>query len=838
MWISSLVQSGVRHIFILGLASSLAACGGGGGGDTPSSTPASPSSIAASSINSSSSSLSNSNNSSSSISNSSTDAESSASSSTTGVTITIPLPDTPNEFRFVPVIGAALNSSTTSTVITISGIRGAQPISITNGEYSIDGGAFTNSVDSISNGQTVAVRVMSAATAATETQAVIAIGGTEHVFSVTTTSLLGGAIQGKPLNIGGVVTTFAGTPPGADGAGALARFSSPESVATDGSYLYVADTQSHKIRKVEIATGVVTTLAGNGSGGYADGIGSTASFERPRGLTINGNHLYVADTDNNKIRKIEIATGAVSTLAGSGLYGSTDAIGHAASFSQPEGITTDGTYLYVADTYNNKIRKIEITTAMVTTLAGSGASGGADGTGSAALFNTPQGIITDGTYLYIADTYNFKIRKIEMATGAVSTLAGSGSSGYADGVGAAATFYYPHSITTDGINLYVGGPSVRKIVIASGVVTTLSTIGAESGGEDGANSCYAQGITIDDAHMYVVGGASVCKIEITTGVNEKIAGGNFYGGTDGVGAAASFGEANSITTDGSHLYLADSSNNKIRKISIDTGLVSTFAGSGLEGSTDGATTEASFDYPAGITTDGTYLYVADSGNNKIRMIELSTGVVITLAGSGLEGSADGVGVAASFKFPSDLTTDGTYLYVSDSGNRKIRKIAMATGVVTTLAGSGLSGETDGIGADASFSYMSGITTDGVHLYVADSGNNKIRMIEISSGTVATLAGSDSLSGWADGVGAAAVFYNPSGITTDGAYLYVTDALNYKIRKIEITTGTVTTLAGGHTPGSGDGVGAAASFDFMAGITSDGFVLYVVDSYNNTIRKIE
>ena len=448
------------------------------------------------------------------------------------------------------------------------------PISILNGEYSINGGAFTSAAGTINNGQSVALRLVSAATISTEKQAEITISGVAISFLVTTTNILGGSVQGAQLNIAGVVTTMAGLPPDADGIGLTANFNVPLGTVIVGPHLYVADADNNKIRKIEISTGAVTTFAGSGIYGDADGVGTAAAFEQPSGITSDGTHLYIADTFNSKIRKIEIATGVVSTFAGSGVNGISDGGGTAASFHSPRDITTDGTYLYVADTWGNKIRKIEIITGIVTTLAGSGSEGNADGTGAAASFAYPRGITTDGTYLYVADTWGNKIRKIEIMTGIVTTLAGSDSEGNADGIGVAASFASPRGITTDG----------------------------------------------------------------------------------------------------THLYIADTGNHKIRKIEISTGVVTTLAGTGNYGIADGAGTAANFRYPNGITIDGTNLYVADAENHKIRKIDIATGMVATLAGSGNAGTADGAGAAANFHYPSGITTDGFALYVTDSENNTIRKI--------------------------------------------------------------------------------------------------------------------------------------------------------------------
>jgi sugar lactone lactonase YvrE len=215
-----------------------------------------------------------------------------------------------------------------------------------------------------------------------------------------------------------------------------------------------------------IATGEVSTLAGAaGTPGPADptSTGTAARFRSPSGITIDGTgtKLYVADTYNHVIRQIVISTKEVTTFAGTaGNPGSTDGPGATASFALPSSITFDGANLYVADTFNSTIRKIVLSTKVVSTLAGLAGNppGFTDGTGSTARFNNPRGITSDGTNLYVADTYNSTIRKIDIATGTVTTLAGlAGTPGSDDATdtGSAARFYYPAGISFYGTNLYV-----------------------------------------------------------------------------------------------------------------------------------------------------------------------------------------------------------------------------------------------------------------------------------------------------------------------------------------------------------------------------------------------
>jgi sugar lactone lactonase YvrE len=287
----------------------------------------------------------------------------------------------------------------------------------------------------------------------------------------------------RTITPAGAVTTLAGSagPPGsADGTCSDARFSAPKAVAVDNAendnsgsdnkrIVYVADTNNHTIRKITPADGVVTTLAGlAGVHGSADGTGS-AQFYSPGGVAVDGTgNVYVADTDNDTIRKVTPA-GVVTTLAGSaGVQGNADGTGSAARFNSPDGVAVDDAgYVYVADTANHTIRKITPVDGVVTTLAGAaGVPGSADGTGSDARFNSPGGVaVDDAGNVYVADTDNHTIRKITPA-GVVTTLAGAaGALGSANGPGGDARFNRPTGLAVDcwGINNLTRRP--RKLAI-------------------------------------------------------------------------------------------------------------------------------------------------------------------------------------------------------------------------------------------------------------------------------------------------------------------------------------------------------------------------------------
>jgi sugar lactone lactonase YvrE len=310
----------------------------------------------------------------------------------------------------------------------------------------------------------------------------------------------------------------------------------------------------------------------------------------------------------------------VSTLAGSGNASFLNGVGSNASFKYPSGVAVDKSgNVYVADSGNNRIRKITAN-GTVTTLAGSGTAGFADGTGVNASFNFPGGVAVDASgNVYVADNGNNRIRKIT-ANGTVTTLAGSGTAGSADGVGLNASFWIPCEISIDKNGyLYVADNCSQKIrkISPLGVVSTLTEIGG----------AFPSGVAVDSAGNVYFADQNYNKIYYFTinGALGTLAGGNGggwlgAGSADGIANSASFYSPQQVAVDGSgNIYVADSGNNKIRKI--QNGAVMTFAGAGAQGSANGPSYSATFSGPSGIAIDGAgNIYVADTANHKIRKI--------------------------------------------------------------------------------------------------------------------------------------------------------------------------------------------------------------------------
>lgn len=688
------------------------------------------------------------------------------------------------------------------------------------------------------------------------------------------------------VNTGGLITygattTLAGSGEvgNADGSAAAASFNRPYGVAVDAAgNVYVADTYNHKIRKITPA-GVVSTLAGSGIEGAADGNGVAASFNLPGGITVDAaGMVYVGDEANNKIRKITPA-GVVTTLAGSGTAGATDGTGTSARFKSPNGLAVDASgTIYVADSGNHKIRKIT-PDGVVSTLAGSGSLGFSDGSSTSAQFFIPYGVAVDALgIVYVADKNNNSIRKIAL-DGRVSTLAGNGQQGDVDANGRLARFYYPKGVAVDAFGtVYVADGDNYKIrqISPSGEVTTLAGSGLRdtADGNGAAASFYNPfAVALDALGTVYVADTEINKIRkvntggytITPALPAGLSIDRITGTISGTPTAPTSARVYKITAaNGSGKSTFDITietkievpiftyttpqNYEINKVitplnpihtggPVPFGTAATLAGSGANGSADGNGTEASFTAPLGAAIDALgNIYVADYGNNKIRKIA-PDGVTTTVAGNGTAGYADGSAATATFRSPIAVALDASgNIYVADSANHKIRKIT-SVGVVSTLAGSGTAGFANGTGVAAQFLFPSGLAVDASgNVYVADTNNQMIRKVT-PEGVVSTFAGNGRV-GSGDFTGVTASFNYPRGITIDASdNLYVGDVDNNKVRKIS-STGVVSTLAGNKTTGDVNDTGIRASFARPSELAVDASgTVYLADRDNGKIKKI-
>jgi sugar lactone lactonase YvrE len=506
---------------------------------------------------------------------------------------------------------------------------------------------------------------------------------------------------------------------------------------------------------------------------------------------------WVADTGNHAIRRIA-ANGEVTTFAGTlGVGGSVDGQGAAALFLSPTGITRDGAgNLYVTDAQMHVVRAIK-PDGTVTTIAGfAGLSGSADGTGSGARFKNPSGIaaMTDGT-LYVADTNNFTIRKIT-PQGVVTTVAGvAGTFGHDDTVqGQPATFFGPSGVAVTSTGTVFVADTANHIIRSispTGVVTTIAGQPQQVGFADGAANA-----ALFDSPQHLS-----------------------YSESDGA------------------LYIADSINDAVRRLA--GGAVTTIAGQPHSvAPVDGEIDTARLVLPIGVAiASATTLYVTDNNFSTVRSVSLN-GAVTTIAGQARQ--TEGVSNPAGFIHPGAIAAiagQPDTLWVTDSSDHTVR--AVTQGSVSIVAGkSGVPGANYGTalapGTDPLLHSPSGVSAHGL---VADTGNNAIARIDLTSHNMSLLSGAlpPDVRGFVDGSATAARFGGPSGMSDGPDDTYVADLANHAIRKISRTDGSVTTLAGDGTFGSDDGL--APHFNHPKAVLYVGDGVIVADTDNHAIRKV-
>ncbi len=626
---------------------------------------------------------------------------------------------------------------------------------------------------------------------------------------------------------------LSGGPGNMDGTLLRARFSEPRGVAIDAAgYIYICDRTYNVIRRIS-PEGDVTTFAGAPyTTGTADGIGNLARFNAPEALVASADgNIYLAEFEGNSIRRIT-PDGTVTRVAGSpeGVAGTADGLGTAAGFDHPRGIAVDGAgNLYVADTNSCTIRKIT-TDGLVTTLAGlAGQSGSANGIGSAARFNHPVGIAvrSDGGIVYVADTDNHTIRQIIVESGEVTKIAGAvGSPGNSEGLGSGpARFNAPMGLVLgDGV-LWVAdsnNKSIRKVSLESGF--QVSTVPANL---DRLISIakYPGGSFIVPVSEMVATQGRIRKVTEAGGVTFFAGRASNAGLTNATGSAARFSAPDSVCVDSNgNVLVADFGNGAVRKITPE-GVVTKYA--------DAANA-------AGVALGSDGLYVSDLRNHVIRRIPSSGSPTVVAGLSPQSGSIDGAGAAARFSNPSGLVFQASgILLIADSANNTIRRMFIPGFDVRTFAGvAGTSGTADGftIGPTdrALLSGPSGIAVAGDgSIYIADNQNHTIRKVVGSN--VSTIGGSPGIAGHYDGGPGVSLFNLPASVACDPAGNLFVAEIRGVIRMIT-PAGIVSTIGGRPSiDGDADGVGPAALFCRPNGIAvGPNGLLYVADRDNNRI----
>jgi len=633
-----------------------------------------------------------------------------------------------------------------------------------------------------------------------------------------------------------------------------------------GFDVYIADTFGHQVRKATVTippidspsgspTAVMSTIAGTGGFGFSGdrGLATAAKLNSPYGVAWDAkrNRVYIADTLNNRVRAVD-STGTITTLVNAPLV-------------QPRGLAVSGDGLYIADTYNNVVRRFDLVSGALTSVAGTGVAGYVDGVlATAALLKMPSGLaFDDRANLFIADTGNNAVRELSVSDHILRTVAGTTKAGeFGDGGPAIlAQLWSPTGIAVrSNGDVLIGDSGNNLIRVLEGTLSAAPAHNIHVEAGNGTPSFAGDGQP--PAHAQFSAPASV--------VSQL--------GVVGESAAA-------VPAVKGQRYVVDTFNQTVRTFLTsdadpdnhssgdnDADDVSTLAGTGgLRGLPDASSTKLTgtrFAYPMGsaLSPSGDRLYVADTFNNVVRAVDLTQHTVTTVAGTAGQAGYGGDGQAATsalLSYPTAVAVDQAGdLFVADTYNGRIREVI--GGTIYTVAGTGRLGFSgEGGPATAADLYLPyGVSVDTLtppNLIITDSFNHRIRKVAAVSpinpktnkpldaratNVITTLAGTGDQAMADGGATVQAQFNRPWSAALDKTNLYVADYLNQRVRRIDLTAGTVTTVAGQSVAGSpnagllGDvGPADAAEVNSPRGLSmlGDSGAMLVADSFNGRIR---
>jgi uncharacterized repeat protein (TIGR01451 family) len=605
-----------------------------------------------------------------------------------------------------------------------------------------------------------------------------------------------------------------------DGGSAVdAALNSPQGVAVDiAGNLYISDQGNQRIRRVT-PNGIINTVAGNGTAGFAGdkGPATSAELNSPKGVAVDlAGNLYIADQQNEVIRKVSPA-GIITTFAGQGFFPGMSGDGGpatSATLNFPVAVAVDSLgNLFIGDG-SYQVRKVN-SGGTISHVAGTGVRGyNGNPVAAQAQLSLPAGLAVDlAGDLYIADEYNQLVERID-PSGNISTFAGGGATLGDGGPAVHAELHYPLGVAADNSgNVYIADQVNRLRKVTGNVISTAVGNGSFPFSGDGGPANLAQfsanwgiaysgtaGLYVADSNNYRVRNISPAGI-ITTIAGT---GANLDTGDGGPATSASV-TPNIVAVDAAgNVYLADTA--LIRKIT-PSGMISTVAGTGMGGYSgdNGPATSANISgYIPGLAVDSNgNIYISDWNNDRVRKVTPG-GTITTVAGNGNAAFTgdNGPATSAELNYPAGLAVDGQgNLYISDYNNLRVRKLTVATGFISTVAGNGNSTDSgDGSSATAAgIANPWAVAVDGSgNLYIATSGNS-IRAVS-PAGIISTIAGT-GLAGYSGDGGPAtlSLLNNPKGIAVgSGGNLYVSDSGNGAIRVLQPETEPVLTVSSAHT----------------------------------------
>lgn len=710
------------------------------------------------------------------------------------------------------------------------------------------------------------------------------------IFSKTPSANQSQVFSILPSNVatGEIATVIGGDRAFGDGdLASQASLNSPNAIIFDKlGNLLIADTNNHRVRKIDLTTGKITTIVGNGKPGFTGDaeLATTASLNFPTGIALDARGaLFIADSGNNRIRRIDPDSSVITTVAGNG-NANQDRDNVSAietSLTNPFGLAIDKTgNLYTLQIESFKVRRID-TSGNITTIAGNGRPGVSKDGEKASLANLiPVAIAIDNQdNLLIVDTNGMpqadnilisnRIRQVDSQTGILSTVAGNACNpfrnlncSFVEGeIATKTSLIFPTQVTTDEIgNIFIADDNkIKRIDKATGTITTIAGSGAKVLAANNGDGDLATKATIfpvsllvnKDNTLFIAdnGYDQVRRVDNNTNIIDSIAGLGI--GDGGQAKAAKLVAPNGLAFDqNGNLFIADTLHHLVRRVDSSTGKITTVAGTGKNGfNGDGkAAIETDLSEPINVFIDNTGNLFIVERSSRIRVVNGNTQIIRTVAGVGLAGFSGDGGLAtkARLNSPSAIVVDASgNLFIADTLNNRIRRIDSTSGNISTLAGNGQKGFSgDGaIATSASLASPIGLALDNNNNLLIVDDNNRIRSINLGSGIITTIAGNGKVGFKGDGKTAKKANLNfPKTIMVDkDNNIFLADTLNNRIRRIDSASGIITTIVGnGMDAYAGDnGLATKASLSMPTHIAIDKQGnLFIADKKNNVIRAVK